>query len=532
MGGIFLAGLAVMLGVEAGTPALSERVLRPIPLLGGTPVAQIREPRAVAWDPVRGWIWVADANAGRIVALDEAGQPVRWTRATHPVALALAPDGTLFSLEGSRVVRRTRRLEMLSSRFAPTPTPSALAVGPDGSVWVADADAGRVEPHRAPGDGFHADAPTGIAFDASGDLWVADAAERVLYRVSGASELERIRLPASPLRMYAPLGISAREGGGVLVVDSARAAVYEVESGRIQNTRALPGAVLPEGVAAGPHGVAFVVDRLRSGLQRIPLYGGPIETLADSEGGDTVLDRPISLATGPGEPSLWVVDRGRERLLQIDRAGRLVGSSELPGVRHLSPSAAEGIWVATEHGEVLRLDPDLGVLHRLPLEVRASALLSDGAGGVWAALAGEGVLIQIDAEGRERARIRPLVSEFFFPHDLAHGPEGSLWVLDALHGAVWRLDPAGRMLARARCTARSVTSDPEGGLWLVDTETRHVRHLGPDGTEIDRYPIGRGLNADDVAALRMGPDGTLWAADDARHRVLRLVPGAPDADAR
>jgi streptogramin lyase len=77
-----------------------------------------------------------------------------------------------------------------------------------------------------------------------------------------------------------------------------------------------------------------------------------------------------------------------------------------------------------------------------------------------------------------------------------------------------------------------VTSDPEGGLWLVDTETRHVRHLGPDGTEIDRYPIGRGLNADDVAALRMGPDGTLWAADDARHRVLRLVPGAPDADAR
>jgi streptogramin lyase len=532
MGGLFMAGLAAALGVAASTPALSEHVLRPVPILGGTPAALLREPRAIVWDPVREWTWVADAEAGRIVALDSAGEVARWTRASRPVALALSPDGTLWSVEGTRVVRRTRRLEILSTRWPPTPTPAAIAVSPDGEVWIADPDAGWVAPLRKTGSPFHSTAPTGIAFDSEGDLFVADPADRIVYRLQRDRVQDQVRLPRSPLGMYAPIAVGARDGGGVLVLDAARGELHEIELGRIRRTLRLPAAGLPEGVVAGPAGTAFIVDRLHPGTLRVDLDEGPASRFSGPAGDERILDRPISLAAGPDGLPVWIADRGRERLIQVDRAGRLLGSIAIPGIRHVTPDSARGAWVATDRGELWRLGPDLDLLDRQGLPSPASALLADGSGGVWVAQPDDGSLRQLDPSGFQLARLRPRVSGPFLPHDLAPGPDGSLWVLDAIHGTIYRLDPDGRTLARVRCAARSVTSDPDGGVWVVDTTESHLRQFGPDGRETRRIPVGRGLNPLDVAALWMSPDGTLWAADDARHRILRLVPETPAGDAR
>ncbi|MEE8558755.1 MAG: hypothetical protein V3T14_12805 [Myxococcota bacterium] len=504
--------------------------LYPVPVLGGTPPAVLREPHAVAWDPVREWLWVADLGAGRIVAFDPSGKVMRWTRADRPRGIAISPDGTLHSIEAGRIVRRTRRLEILSVENSPTPSPSAIAVSPLGEVWLADADKGRVTRLGGSSARLRVRAPTGLAFDLSGTLWVADAAERVLYRLSGDEKVQRIELPASRFWMYAPLGLSSDGQGGIVVADGRGGALHRVDRSGLYATLDLSGIPLPEAVAATLPGIVIVSDRLAGVLHRVELDTGRIDAFEDPEPAPLTLGRPASIALDARGSDLFIADVGREELLRVDRTGRLLARRRVPGVLQLAADPQGGAWALTDRAELLRLGRNLEVVQRLKLPVRGTSLLVMR-DFVHVTVPSQGLIVRLDREGRELARVRPGGPGPFLPHDLAAGPGSAVWVLDAIHGKVRLLD-AGRTLARIDCSTRSLTSDRDGLLWLLDAESSEVIHYAADGTRLRRFPVDRALEAYDVVSLRMGPDGELWGADDAGRRIVRLVAGLAGLDAR
>jgi DNA-binding beta-propeller fold protein YncE len=88
----------------------------------GTGVSNLRRPYGVIYDPVNGRVLVADTNNNRIVALD----PVTGSRlGILPISRGTGPGQVI--------------------------TPQGVAVGPDGSVWVADTGNNRVQRFTAAG---------------------------------------------------------------------------------------------------------------------------------------------------------------------------------------------------------------------------------------------------------------------------------------------------------------------------------------------------------------------------------------------
>src|SRR6185312_2754452 len=111
--------------------------------------------------------------------------------------------------------------------------PVAIAVAPDGSVYVTDDDLDSIERYSAEGDWLNAlgdedgdgalHAPGGVAFDADGNVWVADyeksllkvfAPKGLFLRVEGKSGLS-----AGGLTL--PTALAFDNSGRLIVIDDA-----------------------------------------------------------------------------------------------------------------------------------------------------------------------------------------------------------------------------------------------------------------------------------------------------------------------
>ena len=282
---------------------------RPPAALDTTPEAErrktpLRGPAAVAVAP-DGTIYLACADEHVVRKLDSQGHLSVWAgqpgqkgsaddgllgpgKLTAPTSLALAPDGTLYCTdEETGAVRRispTGRLGTLQSgrrtwvgpfsNAARTVYPTAVAVGPDGAVYVLQGVLRRYPPgrgrarllagHPEPGyqDGRGAAArfnyPTGLCAAADGTVYVADFGNQLIRRVSPAGEVTTLAgevgvhelpkpAPAFPTRNYGPedyRGFSDSPHGDYRDGPAATARFHH-----------------PAAVALGPDGTLYVADQ-------------------------------------------------------------------------------------------------------------------------------------------------------------------------------------------------------------------------------------------------------------------------------
>lgn len=212
-------------------------------------------------------------------------------------------------------------------------SPTGLAFGPDGAMYVSNWSAGTVERIGADGarstylDGL--DAPAGLAVTEAGVLYVADYSADVVYRATGAGEFEEF---ATGFRTPTGIGFDARRN--LLVANRASDEIIRVRPDGTRSTLA-GGLHTPVGVAAHPDGTVYV-SNYEGGISRIRPGGRP-ETLSDE-------------VEGPG---VGVVVTEDDELYVADRAGGAVtrvrpdGSAE-PVLRGLDSPVALGVDAAGE----------------------------------------------------------------------------------------------------------------------------------------------------------------------------------------
>ncbi|MFH1570409.1 MAG: choice-of-anchor D domain-containing protein, partial [Gemmatimonadota bacterium] len=444
--------------------------------------------------------------------------------------------------------------------------PRAVAVGPDGTIWIADTGNRRVRAVRegvlstAAGNGTEAPwsgaapalevglKPVDVAVDGAGRLLVLDELGQRVLRLEGDGTL------VSVLELGAGAegaGLSVAPDGRVVVGDRGHRTVVAAKpgSGRLQvvagngtarasgDGQAAVNASLyqPFAMAWGPDGSLYLADRLNHLVRRV-LPDGTLERVAGTgaagyggDGGPALmaeLDQPSSL-TVDRTGRVYVADENNHRVRRIAGDGTI---TTVAGTGHAGFAGDGGPAVAAqlahpgavaldEAGRLLIADSGNGRIRRV------------GADGAIATVAGNGGTGPMDDGGPALKTALP------GPADVRADGRGSFYVADAGAHRVYRVDAAGYpwvvagtgqagagidgTAARSAALNRPLGVEPDGagGVFIADAGNQRLVHV--DGSGVLRVLETGDLGA--PARLTRSADGAgLLVADIALHRILQV----------
>ena len=188
-------------------------------------------------------------------------------------------------------------------------------------------------------------------------------------------------------------------------------------------------------------GALWVVNYKTGALSRVDPHSGRVRTVR-------VGGAPFDVAAAFGR--VWVTACEAGRLVEVDprslRVVRRIAIGPRPTGLHVASGA---LWVGFGRSatEIVRLDPKMRRIQRVPVGVRAPSWFVSGAPGLWIQ-AGDDVLVHV--EGGK------VVDRLSFGRTLAQGAlasDGTMSIPDKEQSVVYRVDPA---------TARVLGSFPAG----------------------------------------------------------------------
>jgi uncharacterized protein (TIGR03437 family) len=386
-----------------------------IPMIDGQAAVNVRleGPTGVTVDG-GGSIYFVEAGLGSGTGLAVGDYKV-WKVSAAGVLTTLAGNG-IPSYSGDGAAAAAAQLN----------SPSGVAVGPSGAIYIADTLNQRVRA-IAPGGilstlagngvpGFNGDVqlpktalldrPLGVAADALGDWFVADTAN------------SRVR--------------QAQPGGNLFTIAGNGNASYFGDG-----SAATKGSVnQPEGVAVDSLGNVYIADTLDQAVRKVA-PNGVITTLAGNgspgysgDGGpanQARLNQPRGVAVDAGG-NVYVADTGNNQVRRIDKQGTITTvdtSGALVDPRGVAVDRAGNLYIA-----------DTG--NRLVRRVSPGALVTTIAGNGTCCYSGDGDLAL-------NARLNQ-------PWGIAVDGNGNVYVADPLNNAVRMLSPVSAALAVSAVT--------------------------------------------------------------------------------
>ncbi len=194
------------------------------------------------------------------------------------------------------------------------------------------------------------------------------------------------------------------------------------------------------------------------------------------------------------------------------------------GPRGVAVAADGTVYVAEEDNESLRKITPQGVVTFLAGWIDSSGGFRDGTGSA---------------------------ARFYDPSDLAIGPDGNIYVADAMNNRIRKVTPAGVVTTYAggdssghvngpRLTARfarpmGLAFDATGNLYVADTGNDVIRKIDTSGEvttlagnpAFSGYVNGNGGSArfDYPKGVAVGADGNIYVADTDNHTIRKVTPG-------
>ena len=538
-----------------------------------------------------------------LVAAASAGSPPAYVIDTYAGAADTGDGGPalnarLKSVEGIAADRlgnlyicdtldhRLRRVDVLSGRIttlagnglpgfsgdggpaaeAQLNSPYGVAVGEDGSVYVADFGNARVR--RISPDGVidtvagggtgvgnprtalaaRLKGPRNVAVGPEGNLYISDFADHLIYRVSPSGSLSVLTGNGSPgflgpglaagAPINAPAGIVVAPDGTVYFADTGNNRVRRVRNGYISTVAGggIGGVELlqPTGVALDEQGTVYIAD---AGNRRVVLRftNGSALPFLDPYGKigvarDVVFAGRLLVAGGglvlsvSGSGAVDPVAGGQT--IDIYKDGIDAYHAALDAPIGLGFDRFDRLLVVDEQRHRVRM---IGVSETI-LTVAGSSKTATSGDGDLAIRAGllDPVAVTVDTLGRT------WIADY----------QGNVVRRVSLDGTIHTVAGDGTPgytgdggLARnARLNRpRALAPDPVGGVYVADSSNHRIRRIDPNGMISTVAGIGipgdggdYGLAVqcllDSPAGLAVGPDGSLYVADTARHRVRRIRP--------
>jgi sugar lactone lactonase YvrE len=404
--------------------------------------------------------------------------------------------------------------------------------------------------------------PSGVAVDAEGNTYIADAESHTIRRISVAGLVTTLAGLAgnagsadgkgSSAQFNAPRGIAVDAAGVVYVADTGNHTIRKIAPGGVVSTLAgsagQSGYTDGEGSAAGfwspialaieTSGNLLVADYVTGRIRRVTLQAS-VTTLKLPDGEPAFLSLPNGIA-GDAAGNVYVAEGGQASVITRITPGGVL--TTVAGLKW-SPGSDDGA------GSGARFRDPGGVV-------------SDPAGNLWVADAGNGTVRSVTAEGVVTTiaglALAPgcedgagPAARFNAPVAIARGADGTLAVADRANSAVRKVTLPGFVTtvaggprlsggedgqgAAARFNGpRGVAYDGLGNAFVADTGNSTIRKVTPQGAVStlaglagvpgDEDGSGGSARFRRPAGIAVDADGNVFVTDETSHTIRKVTP--------
>ncbi len=291
-----------------------------------------------------GQIPLSGVGQGALVNVDPGNLASSVTAGlTSPVSAVVDPAGDLFVADASGKVYEMAAggttLTTIGSGFV---TPSALAFDGNGNLYVADNGTGADDIVEIPNTGtagaFVAGTPftlisstmplagatlknpTGLAVGPSGSLYIADGTQARVVLFNPATGQGGLTQAVGASGLKTPQGLAVDDGGNLYVADPGAQAVFIFTSAGVESTLSgVSGVTQPVGVAVDASGSVLIADGKTGNIVRVPSISGAAPDPTKAILVETVAPSASSLAMNYSGHHIVVASQSGKAVYNIQR---------------------------------------------------------------------------------------------------------------------------------------------------------------------------------------------------------------------
>lgn len=303
----------------------------------------------------------------------------RWLPSLALAAALIAAAGAAYWLYGAWVARGFIEYRMPDR----TDIPTAVAVGPDGTVWLTIEFAnaigvlrnGRIEKIPKGKQNFE---PLGLAVDAQGAAWYTDGPQRAVGRVTPGGAITTFIVP-TPIAKLARLAVAP--DGAVWFAEETAFSLTRLKDGVFTRHEVGGLAAAPFGVAVARDGTVWGTLPRTNRLVRLPPGGPPAELDVPTRG-----SQPGDVAVDP-RGAAWFLEMRANKIGRFaeGRFSEFPVPRSSPGLTALAVAPDGAVWFTELRAHRLGRLRD-GVVTEFPLprrNARPFGIAVDPAGNVW-----------------------------------------------------------------------------------------------------------------------------------------------------
>jgi sugar lactone lactonase YvrE len=517
--------------------------------------------------------------------------------------ITFGPDGNIYVADtGSHLIRKVTPAGIVTT-LAGNPgvygfadgtgtnakfyTPSGLAFGPDGNLYVADSSNHCIRKVTLAGvvttiagnqgvngyaDGTGTDAlfngPWALTVDASGDIYVADLYNQRIRKVTPAGVVTTVAGSGvagfadgtgTDAQFFYPYDVAVNASGDIYVAEQASSLIRKISPAGVVTTFAgstYGGAngtgtdatfAYPQGLAVDASGNIYVADTNNHSIRKIT-PGGVVTRLAGSDvvGGapayadGTGTDAKFSYPTGltvAANGDIYVADSGNSLIRKVTPGGvvsRFVGSpgtfGYADGDGNIIRAAFGSIsgFIISQNGDAYITDTNTNSIRKI------------SPAGVITTIAGAGISGFADGTGTN--------AEFAGPQGLAVDASGNIYVADTSNHSIRKVTHGGVVTTVAGSgvpgytdgtgtnaqfsNPNDVAIGPDGNIYVADTTNNSIRKVTPAGVvttvagSTAGVTDGTGTNAqfNGPYGLAVDANGDIYVSDFYNHLIRKVTP--------
>jgi len=326
--------------------------------------------RGLATDAA-GRVYVADSGNNRVVVFDAHGGLVRtWGRSGRTAGQLIGPLAVATDSAGGVLVAETYSSLGPINLYDPALVYRTTWVGGGGAIL-----------------GHHFFSPTALAVAPDGSVWVNDRQNGVLRHLSAMGRfLGSLGGPGAQAgRLSNPAGLTVDIKANVVVADTDNHRVQRFSAlGRLRNVWPLPLGARPVAVAVDRRGDTYVADAGTSRVEKLNPHGTLVRSWGGAGARPGRFQQPSGIAVDPGG-DIFVSDLVNDRIQKFSGDGRLLGAWGRDGSARGELSQPAGVTVDCR-GDLLVADTKNNRVQIFRGVARATTCVAPGSG--WVARAG------------------------------------------------------------------------------------------------------------------------------------------------